>query len=78
MSVHDRTAVIVGDPPGDDTFSSDPGSAWLDAPVYPRRRTRRPHLIDAVCQELATQAVGASQVTLADLLPGPDEPLWTR
>jgi len=34
------------------------------------------HLVDAVCAELVAHSAVASQVTLADLLPAPDEPLW--
>jgi S-DNA-T family DNA segregation ATPase FtsK/SpoIIIE len=61
----------VGNPPGA-AF----GANRLEAPVTldedPPLR-----LIDTVCQELAAHSAIASQVRLADLLPPPDEPLWS-
>jgi hypothetical protein len=61
----------VGNPPGA-AF----GAARLEAPVFLDEDPPL-HLIDAVCQELAAHSAIASQVTLADLLPAPDEPLWS-
>jgi S-DNA-T family DNA segregation ATPase FtsK/SpoIIIE len=74
VSVRNPYAVI-GDPPSG-TFGSQPGAVWLNAPVF-LDEDPPPHLIDAVCTELAAHSAAASQVTLADLLPGPDEELWT-
>jgi DNA segregation ATPase FtsK/SpoIIIE, S-DNA-T family len=65
---------VVGDPPGA-TFGSVPDAVWLNAPVF-LDEDPPPHLLDAVCQELAAQSAAVSAVTLADLLPAPDEPLW--
>jgi S-DNA-T family DNA segregation ATPase FtsK/SpoIIIE len=73
VSVRNPYAVI-GDPPGA-TFGSIEDAVWLNAPVF-LDEDPPPHLIDAVCQELAAHTAAASQVTLADLLPAPDEPLW--
>ena len=73
VSVRD-TYAVVGDPPGA-TFGSQPDATWLNAPVF-LDDDPPAHLIDAVCAELAAQTAAASRVTLADLLPGPDEPLW--
>ncbi|BFU41933.1 FtsK/SpoIIIE domain-containing protein [Krasilnikovia sp. MM14-A1004] len=66
---------VVGDPPGD-TFGSVPEAVWLNAPVF-LDEDPPPHLIDAVCQELAAHSAAASQVVLADLLPEPGDDLWT-
>jgi hypothetical protein len=74
VSVRNPYAVI-GDPPGA-TFGSIPDAVWLNAPVF-LDEDPPPHLIDAVCQELAAHSAAVSQVTLADLLPAPDEPLWS-
>jgi hypothetical protein len=74
VSVRNPYAVI-GDPPGD-TFGSRPDAVWLNAPVF-LDDDPPAHLVDAVCTELAAHSAAASQVHLADLLPGPDEPLWT-
>jgi hypothetical protein len=74
LSVRNPYAV-VGDPPGD-TFGSIPEARWLNAPVF-LDEDPPAHLVEAVCQDLATHSAAASQVTLADLLPAPDEKLWS-
>ena len=74
VSVRDRYAV-VGDPPGA-TFGSTPEAVWLNAPVF-LDEDPPPHLVDAVCRELAAHSAAASHVRLADLLPGPEEELWS-
>ncbi|GGL03369.1 FtsK/SpoIIIE domain-containing protein [Mangrovihabitans endophyticus] len=74
ISVRNPFAVI-GDPPGG-TYGSVDGANWLNAPVY-LDEDPPPHLIEAVCQELAADSAAASQVTLADLLPETGEELWT-
>jgi S-DNA-T family DNA segregation ATPase FtsK/SpoIIIE len=66
---------IVGDPPGA-TFSATPENPWLNAPVF-LDEDPPAHLVDWVCQELAAHSAAASQVTLADVLPDPAEPLWS-
>jgi S-DNA-T family DNA segregation ATPase FtsK/SpoIIIE len=66
---------VVGNPPGA-AFGSVPEVEWLNAPVF-LDEDPPPHLLDAVCRELATHSAAASRVTLADLLPGPDEALWS-
>ncbi|WP_412753337.1 FtsK/SpoIIIE domain-containing protein [Krasilnikovia sp. M28-CT-15] len=66
---------VVGDPPGA-TFGSAPEAVWLNAPVF-LDEDPPPHLIEAVCQELAAHSAAASQVVLADLLPEPGDDLWT-
>ncbi|MEU8229918.1 FtsK/SpoIIIE domain-containing protein [Actinoplanes sp. NPDC048967] len=66
---------VVGDPPGA-TFGSIPEALWLNAPVF-LDDDPPPHLVDAVCRELAAHSAAASQVTLADLLPDPGEEIWT-
>ena len=73
ISVRNPYAVI-GDPPGA-TYGSAPGAFWLNAPVF-LDEDPPPHLIDAVCRELAAHSTAASQVKLADLLPEPGEELW--
>ena len=73
MSVRNPYAVI-GDPPGA-TFGSKPSAVWLNAPVF-LDDDPPPHLIDAVCRELATHSTAASQITLGELLPEAGEPLW--
>jgi hypothetical protein len=70
VSVRNPYAVI-GDPPGA-TFGSQPEAKWLNARVE-LDKDPPPSLIDAVCRELAAHSTAASQVTLADLLPEPDE-----
>jgi S-DNA-T family DNA segregation ATPase FtsK/SpoIIIE len=65
---------VVGDPPGG-SFGS-PATPWLNAPVFLDEEPP-PHLIDAVCQELAAHTAAASRVTLSDLLPDPAEELWS-
>jgi S-DNA-T family DNA segregation ATPase FtsK/SpoIIIE len=67
---------IVGDPPGG-TFGSAADTPWLNAPVF-LDEDPPPHLIDAVCRELAADSEAASLVTLADLLPEPAEDLWSQ
>ncbi|MFC4067105.1 FtsK/SpoIIIE domain-containing protein [Actinoplanes subglobosus] len=67
---------IVGDPPGA-SFGSAPETAWLNAPVF-LDEDPPPHLIDAVCRELAADSAEASRVTLADLLPEPGEEPWSQ
>ncbi|GAA4594317.1 hypothetical protein BJY16_001279 [Actinoplanes octamycinicus] len=66
---------VVGDPPGG-SFGATPDTPWLNAPVFLDEEPP-PHLIDAVCQELAAHTAAASRVTLADLLPEPTEELWS-
>jgi hypothetical protein len=73
VSVRNPYAVI-GDPPGA-TYGSAPEALWLNAPVF-LDDDPPPHLVDAVCRELAAHSAAASQVSLADLLPEPDEQLW--
>ena len=73
VSVRNPYAVI-GDPPGG-KFGSAPGVEWLNAPVF-LDEDPPAHLIDAVCRELAASSSAAAQVTLADLLPQPDEEIW--
>ncbi|MET0417724.1 MAG: FtsK/SpoIIIE domain-containing protein [Actinoplanes sp.] len=70
MSVRNPYAVI-GDPPGA-TYGSTPEAVWLNAPVF-LDEDPPPHLVDAVCRELAADTATAAQVTLADLLPDPAE-----
>jgi hypothetical protein len=65
---------IIGDPPGA-TYGSVAETVWLNAPVDLDEEPP-PHLIDAVCRELAAHSAAASQVKLADLLPEPGEELW--
>ncbi len=65
---------IVGDPPGG-TFGSVPETPWLNAPVF-LDEDPPATLVDSVCRELAAHSAAASQVTLADVLPDPAEPLW--
>lgn len=48
---------------------------FFDVPVF-LDDDPPPHLIDAVCQELAASSAQAAQVTLADLLPEPGEEIW--
>jgi hypothetical protein len=74
VSVRDAYA-LIGDPPGA-TFGSRPDAAWMNAPVF-LDDDPPAHLVDAVCTELAAHTAAASRVTLTDLLPGPDEPLWS-
>ena len=74
VSVRNPYAVI-GDPPGG-TFGSTAEAVWLNAPVF-LDEDPPAHLIDAVCRELAAHSAAASQVTLADLLPEPNEPFWS-
>ncbi|WP_285473561.1 FtsK/SpoIIIE domain-containing protein [Actinoplanes sp. NBRC 101535] len=66
---------IVGDPPGG-TFGSEPAATWLNAPVFLDDEPP-PHLIAAVCQELAADSAEASRVTFTDLLPDAAEELWS-
>ncbi len=66
---------VVGDPPGG-TFGSLPEATWLNAPVF-LDEDPPPHLVDAVCRELAAHSAAASQATLADLLPDPAEEPWS-
>ncbi|GAA2644112.1 FtsK/SpoIIIE domain-containing protein [Paractinoplanes durhamensis] len=70
VSVRNPYAVI-GDPPGA-TFGSQPEAQWLNARVF-LDDDPPPHLVDAVCRELAAHSSAASQVSLSDLLPEPDE-----
>ena len=73
VSVRNPYAVI-GDPPGA-TFGSQPEALWLNAPVF-LDEDPPPHLVDAVCRELAAQSTATSRVSLSDLLPEPGEELW--
>lgn len=63
--------VYVGNPPG-----ARYGEFRLESPVF-LDTDPPPHLVDAVCQEVAAHSAVASRVRLADLLPAADEPLWT-
>jgi DNA segregation ATPase FtsK/SpoIIIE, S-DNA-T family len=74
VSMRDEYAV-VGDPPGA-TFGSSPEAVWLNSPVH-LDEDPPAHLVDAVCRELAANSAAASHVKLADLLPGPEEELWS-
>ena len=65
---------VVGNPPGA-TFGASPEAVWLNAPVF-LDEDPPPHLVDAVCRELAAHSAAASQVTLSDLLPEPTDELW--
>jgi hypothetical protein len=72
------TTVTVG---GDEAYvGNPPGSGFgmngLNAPVFLDDDPPR-HLIDAVCQELVANSAIASQVSLVELLPAADEPLWS-
>jgi DNA segregation ATPase FtsK/SpoIIIE, S-DNA-T family len=58
---------VIGDPPGA-SYGSVVDAVWLNAPVF-LDEDPPPHLIDAVCRELAAHTAAASRVTLADLLP---------
>ncbi|MCO8274491.1 FtsK/SpoIIIE domain-containing protein [Actinoplanes sp. TRM 88003] len=73
VSVRNPYAVI-GDPPGA-TYGSTSDVSWLNAPVF-LDEDPPPHLVDAVCRELAAHSAAATRVTLADLLPEPGEELW--
>jgi hypothetical protein len=66
---------VIGNPPGV-TFGSIREAVWLNAPVF-LDEDPPPHLVDAVCRELAAHSAAASQVTLADLLPEPAEEIWS-
>ncbi|WP_305787464.1 FtsK/SpoIIIE domain-containing protein [Symbioplanes lichenis] len=66
---------IIGDPPGG-TFGSVTEATWLNAPVF-LDEDPPPHLVDAVCRELAAHSGAATQATLADLLPETVEEQWT-
>ncbi|MFF5082254.1 FtsK/SpoIIIE domain-containing protein [Actinoplanes sp. NPDC000266] len=74
VSVRNPYAVI-GDPPGA-TYGSIPSVSWLNAPVF-LDEDPPPHLVEAVCRELAAHSAAASRVTLSDLLPEPGEELWS-
>jgi hypothetical protein len=74
VSVRNPYAVI-GDPPGG-TYGSVADAVWLNAPVF-LDEDPPPHLIDAVCRELAAHSAATSRVTLADLLPDAGEELWS-
>ena len=74
ISVRKDEYVVLGDPPGG-TFGSTPEAVWLNAPVF-LDEDPPPHLVDAVCRELAAHSAAASRVSLADLLPEPSEGLW--
>ncbi|MFI5493336.1 FtsK/SpoIIIE domain-containing protein [Actinoplanes sp. NPDC051859] len=73
VSVRNPYAVI-GNPPGA-TFGSIPEAVWLNAPVF-LDDDPPPHLVDAVCRELAAHSAAASRVTLTDLLPEPADEVW--
>ncbi|MGK5679619.1 FtsK/SpoIIIE domain-containing protein [Actinoplanes sp. URMC 104] len=72
VSVRNPYAVI-GDPPGA-SYGSTPEVSWLNTPVF-LDEDPPPHLVDAVCRELAAHSAAASRVTLSDLLPEPGEAL---
>ncbi|AGL21394.1 FtsK/SpoIIIE domain-containing protein [Actinoplanes sp. N902-109] len=73
VSVRNPYAVI-GNPPGA-TFGSVPEAGWLNAPVF-LDEDPPPHLVDAVCRELAAHSAASSAVTLAHLLPEAGAELW--
>jgi len=64
---------IVGGPPGSPFGKETP---VLNAPVF-LDDDPPAELVERVCRELAARAAIASRLTLADLLPDPEEPLWT-
>ncbi|GAA2528535.1 FtsK/SpoIIIE domain-containing protein [Winogradskya humida] len=66
---------VIGNPPGA-TFGSIPEAVWLNAPVF-LDEDPPPHLVDAVCRELAEHSAAASEVSLTQLLPDPAEELWS-
>jgi hypothetical protein len=71
---------IVGDPPGGSyaappTAPATTGPSWLNAPVF-LDDDPPAHLVDWVCAELAAHSADAAQLTLADVLPDPAEPMW--
>jgi S-DNA-T family DNA segregation ATPase FtsK/SpoIIIE len=66
---------VVGNPPGA-TFGSLPDAVWLNSPVF-LDEDPPPHLVDAVCRELAAHSAAASEVTLAHLLPDAAAESWS-
>ncbi|WP_229400903.1 FtsK/SpoIIIE domain-containing protein [Micromonospora okii] len=66
---------LLGDPPG--TSLAGPGAepGGLNSPVLVDEDPP-PALVDVVCQRLAEEIEAGSRLSLTDLLPGPDEPLW--
>lgn len=71
---------VIGDPPGA-TYAApaEPGTApstWLNAPIQ-LDAAPPAHLLVAMCEQLVAQSVAASRLTLADVLPEPEEQWWT-
>ncbi|MFI7576194.1 FtsK/SpoIIIE domain-containing protein [Micromonospora sp. NPDC049497] len=73
-----RTAyALLGDPP--DTPYAGPGTeqpGGLNSPVFIEPDPPA-DLVDAVCRRLAAQVEAGSRLALADLLPPPEQELWT-
>ncbi|WP_405115736.1 FtsK/SpoIIIE domain-containing protein [Micromonospora sp. NBC_01405] len=68
---------LLGDPPG--TSFAGPGAeppGGLNSPVFVDDDPP-PALVDEVCRRLAEEVEAGSRLSLADLLPDPDEPLCT-
>ncbi|TWH66990.1 FtsK/SpoIIIE family protein [Micromonospora olivasterospora] len=68
---------LLGDPPG--TSFASPGAAppgGLNSPVFVDDDPP-PELVEAVCRRLVEEVEAGSRLNLTDLLPDPDEPLWT-
>ncbi len=67
---------LLGDPP--DTSFAGPGAeppGGLNSPVFVDDDPP-PELVDLVCRRLAEEVEAGSRLSLADLLPDPDAPLW--
>ncbi|MFG1950636.1 FtsK/SpoIIIE domain-containing protein [Micromonospora sp. NPDC048830] len=68
---------LLGAPPG--TSFASPGAAppgGLNSPVFVDDDPP-PKLVNVVCRRLAEEVEAGSRLSLADLLPDPDAPLWT-
>jgi hypothetical protein len=74
VSVRNPHALVGG--PHAPAFGSAADGNWLNAPVF-LDEDPPPHLVEAVCAELAAHSAAASQVPLADVLPDPAEGLWS-
>ncbi|RGC70934.1 ESX-1 secretion system protein EccCa1 [Micromonospora sp. MW-13] len=75
LSVRNAYA-LLGDPPS--TSFAGPGAeppGGLNSPVFVDDDPP-PELVDDVCRRLAEEVEAGSRLSLADLLPDPDEPLW--
>jgi hypothetical protein len=67
---------LLGDPPG--SSLAGPGAeppGGLNSPVFVDDDPP-PALVDAVCRRLAEEIEAGSRLSLTDLLPAPEEPLW--